>query len=139
MLRTGRCIFLGLLLAFNYGISALPTPDTTNAENGTVLEAPKNGTETTTERLARLSRCSLTPVSPTLTSDIEEILDNGARLIHMELTILNHTGRFPGEMESNLFNPVRWTGSTGQLRRGKMLPKPTYKIIPFHHLNNEVE
>ena len=108
MLRTFRCVFLGLLLALNYGISALPTPDTTNAENGTVLEAPKNGTETATERLARLSRCSLTPVSPTLTSEIREKLDNGARLIHMELTILNHTGRFPME-----WNPIYLTPYAG--------------------------
>lgn len=95
--------FIVFGLVFVIEISALPTSYTAREQNATTEGSPKDktlhlpSTESTAEKLARLSQCSLKPVSPTLTSEIQEKLDDGARLIHMYLTIVNHTGPFPGE------------------------------------------
>lgn len=132
-------------LAFVTEVLALPTPYITRKQNGTTEGSPKDGTllvpskESTAEKLARLSQCLLKPVSPTLTSEIQEKLDDGARLIHMYLTIVNHTGQFPGEVHSDVFEPLRWTRSTGTMGRGIMMLKNTYNILSMNTLNYEVE
>lgn len=133
-----------LCLGFACTISAFPTQSSANRQNATSTEAqfaspsiPKN--ETLAEKLMRLSQCTLTPVSSTLSSNIKDKLDNEARLIHMYLTIINHTGPFPGEMHSDVYKPLRWTRSTGKLGRGLMMLKNTYDILSLNTLNYEVE
>lgn len=131
---------LGLVFILSDRTSALPTADTSRVQNETgSSEVLRDGTKARAERLARLSQCSLTPMSPTLTSDIREKLDGGARLIHFELTIMNHTGQFPGEMASDVFQPLRLTRSTGRMGRGIMMMKNTYNILSLNTLEYEVE
>jgi hypothetical protein len=136
-------MFVFLCLCFAFTVCASPTQNSTNGQNVTDTERQIAGTgnpqnEILAEKLARLSQCTLIPLSSTLSSNIKEELDDGARLIHMHLTILNHTGSFPGEMQSYVYKPLRWTRSTGKKGRGLMMLKNTYEILSFNTLNYEV-
>ncbi|XP_055998894.1 uncharacterized protein LOC130047591 [Ostrea edulis] len=85
------------------------------------------------------SNCSVTPVSKMLRHDIKELLDAGTKLIIYELKFRNHSGKIPGESESDIYKPFLWERSTGRHGQGLLFLKTGFEILSLSTLSYGTE
>ncbi|XP_055999071.1 uncharacterized protein LOC130047719 [Ostrea edulis] len=99
-----------------------------------------NSSSLNKESLVTFSRnCSVTPVSEMLRHDIKELLDAGTKLIIYELKFRNHSGKIPGQSESDIYKPFLWERSTGRHGQGLLFLKTAFEILSLSTLSYGTE
>nr|XP_034306724.1 uncharacterized protein LOC117682688 [Crassostrea gigas] len=92
------------------------------------------------DSVVTLSRnCTVKPVSEMVRHDIKELLDAGAKLIIFNLNFQNHSGKLPGEDESDIYKPFLWERSTGRHGQGILFLKTGFEILSLSTLTYGTE
>ena len=92
------------------------------------------------DSVVTLSRnCTVKPVSEMVRHDIKELLDAGVKLIIFNLNFQNHSGKLPGEAESDIYKPFLWERSTGRHGQGILFLKTGFEILSLSTLTYGTE
>lgn len=83
--------------------------------------------------------CTVKPVSEMVRHDIKELLDAGTKLIIFNLNFQNHSGKLPGEDESDIYKPFLWERSTGRHGQGILFLKTGFEILSLTTLTYGTE
>ncbi|XP_061187941.1 uncharacterized protein LOC133195968 [Saccostrea echinata] len=83
--------------------------------------------------------CTVIPVSEMLRHDIKELLDAGTKLIIFDLEFRNHSGKLPGETESDIYKIFQWERSTGRHGQGLLFLKTGFEILSLSTLTYGTE